>query len=82
MTGLFLATAGLKRKNPNVKVMIGVGGWREGGKKYSEMASKAETRQWFITSVIEFITKYRFDGLDISWEYPGSETRDGTVDDK
>ena len=34
------------------------------------MASSASSRKTFVHSVIEFLKKYEFDGLDIDWEYP------------
>ena len=62
----------LKEKNPDLKVMLAVGGWAEGGKKYSDMANTAESRTRFVKSAVAFIKKHGFDGLDYDWEYPGA----------
>ncbi|XP_034826387.1 probable chitinase 2 [Maniola hyperantus] len=60
----------LKEQNPNVKTLLAVGGWNEGSAKYSVMAKKPTLRRKFITTALETVRKYNFDGLDIDWEYP------------
>ncbi|GAB6023221.1 Chitinase 5 [Chamberlinius hualienensis] len=72
----------LKKRNPNLKTLISVGGWVEGGHKYSEMASKPERRKIFVNSVVDFIKWFNFDGLDLDWEFPGSADREGRAEDK
>jgi chitinase len=59
-----------KRKYPNLKVMIACGGWGGSG-GFSEMSRTPENRAKFVASVVSFIKKYKLDGLDIDWEYPG-----------
>ncbi len=55
---------------PKLKVMIACGGWGGSG-GFSDMADTPDTRQRFVTSVIDFLNTYQLDGLDIDWEYPG-----------
>ena len=72
----------LKDKNPDLKVMLAIGGWNEGVKKYSKMASTPENRSNFVQSVRKFLTHHNFDGLDMDWEYPGDTERGGSWSDK
>ena len=65
--GAYLRFNSLKNVNKNLKTLIAIGGWNEGSIKYSNMASKPETRKVFVDSVISFIEKYGFDGLDLDW---------------
>lgn len=70
----------LKRQNPDLKTLVAIGGWNEGSIKYSKMAADASARARFVDSVVAFLAKYNFDGLDMDWEYPGS--RGGSSYDK
>lgn len=70
----------LKQKYPHLKVTLAVGGWNEGSLNYSTMAMEPESRQKFINSVMDYVTKYNFDGFDLDWEFPGA--RGGRNEDK
>jgi chitinase len=44
------------------------------------MAASEAGRSTFADSVVTFVKKYKFDGLDLDWEYPTQ--RGGTHEDK
>jgi len=64
------ALLALKRKNPALTVLVSVGGWLWSD-NFSDMALTRKSRRLFIESVVEFVDRYKLDGLDIDWEYPG-----------
>ncbi len=58
-----------KERNPNLKILISVGGWTWSG-GFSDMSLTKESRSKFINSAIEFIKVNNLDGIDIDWEFP------------
>ncbi len=61
----------LKKKNPELKTLISIGGW-DGSGRFSDAALTDASRSAFAESCVDFIKKYGFDGVDIDWEYPVS----------
>jgi len=61
----------LKERNPNLKTVISVGGWTWSN-RFSDVAATAATREVFANSAVDFIRKYKMDGVDLDWEYPVS----------
>lgn len=62
--------AGLKSQNPQLKVLLSIGGWGAGG--FSEMAADPQKRAAFAADCRRIVDKYGLDGVDIDWEYPTS----------
>ena len=60
----------LKSKNPNLKILISIGGWTW-SKGFSDAVLTEESRQRFTDSAIDFLIRHQLDGLDFDWEYPG-----------
>lgn len=63
----------LRKQNPNLKVLLSVGGW--GARGFSGAAATKDTRAVFIQSAQEIIAKYGLDGIDLDWEYPVNGAR-------
>ena len=84
-TALYSEFANLKTENPNLKILIAVGGWAFNDPptqhRFSNMASTKENRDAFINSAVNFMGQNGFDGIDIDWEYPAADDRGGTPED-
>ncbi len=65
--GMFRRWNNLRSLNPHLTTLIAIGGWNEGSDKYSIMASSPASRRTFVNSVVQFLIKYDFDGLDVDW---------------
>lgn len=62
------AIARLRSWNPNMKILLSVGGWGAGG--FSEAAFTSTGRQTFAESAVSLVERYDLDGIDVDWEYP------------
>ena len=56
----------LKAVNPDLKVLLSVGGLTLSTKVVSTMLSSWETRDWFIVNAITYLRYRNFDGLDLA----------------
>lgn len=60
----------LKSQNPQLKVMLMIGGWGAHADGFSMMARDAAKRTAFCKSVKQLLDFHKLDGVDIDWEYP------------
>ncbi|GIM98149.1 glycoside hydrolase family 18 protein [Paractinoplanes toevensis] len=82
--------AELKAKNPKLRVLISLGGWT-GSAYFSDAARTDASRKKLVSSCIDLwikgnlpglpagVAKGIFDGIDLDWEWPGSEGNVGNV---
>ena len=71
---------GLRGTNPNVKLLVALGGWNDSRtSKYSTLLADPAKRAAFVQHAVQFLNQYGFDGLDLDYEYPGY---DGVATDK
>ena len=61
----------LKRRHPHLRLVASVGGWTRSD-RFSDMAASPAARATFAASVVAFLRRHEFDGIDIDWEYPGA----------
>ena len=87
IAGVFHQFQELKKKYPNLKILLSLGGWTY-SKYFSDVAATDAARQKFVSSCIDMFIKGNipasggyggpgtaagiFDGFDIDWEYPAS----------
>jgi|SRR6218665_151578 len=67
----------LKQKNPNLKIMISIGGW-SWSKNFSDAVLTESSRKAFAASAAQIVHQHSLDGVDIDWEYPNMRG-DGNV---
>jgi chitinase len=83
--GNFHQLALLKQKQPDLKVLISIGGWTWSD-RFSDAALTDPSRMKFVKSCLDlYLVQYgdSFDGVDIDWEYPvGGGLKPGRPEDK
>ncbi|HCW09074.1 MAG TPA: glycoside hydrolase [Cytophagales bacterium] len=63
---------GLKKNNPQLKVMLSLGGWSGCG-PCSDVFNTSQGREDFSQSVLALNQYFKTDGIDLDWEYPSIE---------
>ena len=67
----------MRKDNPQLQILISVGGGDVGSAGFSDMAITREGRSRFVDSAVAAVKKYGLDGVDIDWEYPGVDPGNG-----
>ena len=62
----------LKQRQPNLKVLLSIGGLKLSTSTVSKMLASWETRDWFIVNAITYLRYRNFDGLDLALQRLGA----------
>ena len=68
----------LKKRNPELRVVLSLGGWDDSA-GFSDAAASAESRRAFAQSCVDLLAEHGLDGVDLDWEYPVSGGAQGVV---
>ncbi|KAJ5710985.1 glycoside hydrolase [Penicillium malachiteum] len=75
----------LKTLDPDLKVMIALGGWtfNDPGptqSTFSDISRSTDNQAKFFRSLISFLSTHNLDGVDLDWEYPAADDRNGRAE--
>ncbi|CDW54995.1 Acidic mammalian chitinase [Trichuris trichiura] len=73
---LYPAVMKQKSSQPDLKVLLSLGGWNAGTATFKKMAATSSNRAKFISSLVSFLKQNKFDGFDLDWEYPESSDKE------
>ncbi|RMD42700.1 hypothetical protein DV735_g2390, partial [Chaetothyriales sp. CBS 134920] len=84
---LYPRFTGLKNTYPGLQTWISIGGWSMNDADqathdtFSQLAASTDAQTKFFRSLVNFMTTYGFDGVDVDWEYPVAPERSGNPED-
>lgn len=70
---LFDDISAIKTTNPDLKIFVSIGGWTFSDNDtytqpiFGNIASSSSNRQQFADGLVEFLTYYGYDGVDLDW---------------
>lgn len=71
--GYLNRVSGLKQQNPNLSVIISIGNLDynyDRALKYVALVNNERARREFVFNILEFVQKYNYDGVNLTWEFP------------
>lgn len=60
----------LNKVNPRLRTLLSIGGAKAGSWQFEEIVDSPDDRPWFVNNVVDFLRLWKFDGLDVDWEFP------------
>ncbi|KAF3384739.1 LysM domain-containing protein [Penicillium rolfsii] len=87
VAALYFNVTSLRQSQPDLEVWISIGGWafndddQPTKTTFSDLAASETAQTEFFGSLITFLVKYGFTGVDIDWEYPAADDRNGRAED-
>lgn len=70
----------LKQQKPSLKLLVAMGGWKQGSTIFSAVCNDNTLRQVLVNNIYDYLITNKLDGIDIDWEYPAQ--RGGIASDK
>lgn len=70
-SGQYERIMNLRTLNPNLKILLAIGGWTHGTAPFTAVVVDPNNIAAFAANTLEYLKTYKFDGLDLDWEYPG-----------
>ncbi|GAB1598637.1 acidic mammalian chitinase-like isoform X1, partial [Argonauta hians] len=70
--GMFEEVNNLKQQHPHLVTYLAIGGWNLKSAPFTEAVLTPASRKIFIDSAIKLARDYKFDGIEIDWEYPAA----------
>ena len=61
---------GYKAGDPDLKVLLSIGGWGKEADGFSQMAKDDAKRALFCSECVRLLDEFGLDGIDLDWEYP------------
>lgn len=83
---MYKRVTALKQNQPGLEVWIAIGGWAMNDPgpyrtAFSDLAKSESAQDAFFESLLSFMRRNNFDGVDLDWEYPVAEDRGGIEED-
>ncbi|KAK3313314.1 glycoside hydrolase superfamily [Apodospora peruviana] len=83
---LYGSLSALKKTQPELQVWLAIGGWAMNDPgawrtTFSDLAADENAQDAFFESLVTFMARHNYDGVDIDWEYPVAEDRGGKPED-
>ena len=72
LADMYSRVLSLKDTDPQLKVLLAVGGYTAGSADFEAISASSVHRQLFADNAVSFLRQHGFDGLDVDWEFPSN----------